>query len=162
MTWLNALDLFIAFQRNPERQSDDDYILMIGQIVDNTWHSTEFIRIPIEDFPIFRYGDWYITASDEEKYALSCLFDQSLPARLEVNAGGRVAFTGGTPSRLRDEPGLIGQQVALLPEGAAFNVIGGPACTNGYRWWQLALADGTVGWAAEGDAEAYFLEPVSE
>ena len=49
-----------------------------------------------------------------------------------------------------------------LPEGMAFDVVGGPACINGdsyYRFWQIELADGTVGWAAEADNDDYFMEP---
>jgi hypothetical protein len=36
----------------------------------------------------------------------------------------------------------------------------GPWCADEYRWWQLELDDGMMGWSAEGDTENYFLEPV--
>jgi hypothetical protein len=53
---------------------------------------------------------------------------------------------------------LDGAQVALMAEGTPFDVIGGPWCADGYRWWQLQLADGTQGWSAEADTSGYFLE----
>ncbi len=103
-------------------------------------------------------GDWHLAATSEDQAALSCLFDATLPARLAVGGRGQVAFTDGTPSRLRDTPGLDGAQVALMAEGTPFDVIGGPWCADGYRWWQLQLADGTQGWSAEADTSGYFLE----
>jgi hypothetical protein len=83
-----------------------------------------------------------------------------LPARLQVGERGRVAFTGGTPSRLRAEPGTDGAVLLQMPEGTAFAVLATPECRDGYRWWQLGLEDGIVGYAAEATTEEYFLEPV--
>ena len=72
---------------------------------------------------------------------------------------GRVTITDGTPTRLRSAADLYSEQVTLMAEGTPFTVLDGPTCADGYRWWQLALDDGTTGWAAEASTDTYFLEP---
>ncbi len=79
-------------------------------------------------------------------------------SRLAVNMTARVSYTG-TPLRLRDAPG--GAWLQDLANGTVVTVIGGPQCVDTYAWWQLRLADGTMGWSAEGDPDEYFLEPAS-
>jgi hypothetical protein len=32
-------------------------------------------------------------------------------------------------------------------------------CSQKYRWWQIQLDNGTIGWTVEGDTQAYFIEP---
>ncbi len=157
--WLGAGDLLLATAGDTVTQ---DNIFYIAQSINGEWHSTEFFRLPHDAFPTVRFGDWRITASPEERQILSCLFDQTLPVRLEVQSRGRVAFTGGTSSRLRAAPGIHSTELTLMAEGTAFDVVGGPTCASGYRWWQLELDDSTVGWAAEADTQTYFLEPVSQ
>ena len=46
-----------------------------------------------------------------------------------------------------------------MPEGTAFTVMAAPVCGEGYRWWQVSLADGTTGWVVEGLSDEYWLEP---
>jgi hypothetical protein len=67
---------------------------------------------------------------------------------------------GGTPLRLRAEPSLDAAEIMQMPGGTEFNILAGPVCENAdlyYRFWQVQLDDGTVGWAAEADSEAYFM-----
>jgi len=68
---------------------------------------------------------------------------------------------------LRSSPGLFNNWIAVNQPDTQVEVIGGPACTrykNGgaYLWWQIKLANGTVGWSAEASAfgSFYFMEPV--
>ncbi len=80
--------------------------------------------------------------------------------RLEVGALGRVSSPYGVSLKDRPNTGAAGAvEVTLLPPGAVYTVIDGFRCANGYRWWQVRLASGATGWAAEGDAANYFLEP---
>jgi hypothetical protein len=80
--------------------------------------------------------------------------------RLEVGALGRVSSPYGVSLKDRPNTGAAGAvAVTLLPPGAVYTVIDGFRCANGYRWWQVRLASGATGWAAEGDAANYFLEP---
>lgn len=80
--------------------------------------------------------------------------------RLEIGGLGRVTSPYGVSLKDRPATGAAGSvEVTLMPPGTAFTVIDGPRCANNYRWWQVRLANGTTGWAAEGDAANYFLEP---
>lgn len=71
-----------------------------------------------------------------------------------------TSIVGGTGLRLRSTPG--GEFVRSMPNGTQFVIIGGPQCQGGYTWWNLRLADGTTGWSAEADQDAYFIEPVPD
>ncbi|MCB9436693.1 MAG: hypothetical protein H6673_06825 [Anaerolineales bacterium] len=80
------------------------------------------------------------------------------PTRLAVGDGARVAFTDGTDLNIRTAAG--GDYLMQIPEGTLVTIQGGPECVNNYVWWNLSLGNGTGGWAAEGDASGYFLEPI--
>lgn len=73
---------------------------------------------------------------------------------------GRVTFSTGTPLNMRQTPSTAAAVVRILPEGATFDVVGGPQCADGYTWWQIRIPGNTYGWAAEGDSEGYFIEPM--
>ena len=60
--------------------------------------------------------------------------------------------------RMRDVPG--GEYVTTLNEGTAFLIISGPQCQGTYTWWQVRLENGQTGWAAEADADLYFMTPL--
>ncbi len=81
------------------------------------------------------------------------------PSQVEVGIRARVTYTDGTQLRVRRSPG--GSRYAAMDEGTEFDIIGGPACANGYTWWEIQTDDGIRGWSAEGDSESYFMEPVS-
>jgi hypothetical protein len=160
LQWLGVEDLFIGFLPT----SSEDTAFYIGQINNSEMETTEFVRFPYADFPttVINLADWRLTADDNERRELSCLFDRGLPAQLTLNGRGQVSFTDGTPSRLRSAPGTDADVITQMTEGTAFTVIGEPYCADEYRWWQLQLEDGTVGYAAEtsmieGDGE-YLLE----
>jgi len=159
--WLDVSDLMLT---DTSEEANDDAIFHISQIINGTWFTTEFVRLPDTTFERVRvHRDWHLSASEEEKHILSCLFDQALPTRLSIGTRARVNFTDGTPLRLRAEPRVDAAEILQMPEGTAFNVIGGPACDNAdsyYRFWQLQLDDGTVGWAAEANHSAYFIESI--
>ena len=78
-----------------------------------------------------------------------------LPSRLVPGRWGRV--TPGTPNRLRTVPD--GPTLALIPGGAAFNVVSGPVCGWRTAWW-LVNYNGIVGWTREGTSGIYWLEPL--
>ena len=66
----------------------------------------------------------------------------------------------------RSSPGLLDNLLWTNPPGAQVEVIGGPACLlnasgGSYLWWQIKLADGSVGWSAEASAFGgfYFMKP---
>lgn len=157
--WLGAGSLFIV----SDYTSDELYnTYQIAEIINGTWYSTDFFRISKNTYPIVRWGDWHLSATQEERYQLSCLFDQALPARISVGERARVNFTDGTPLRLRTEPDFDAPEVTQMAEGTEFDIIGGSACVNAsdyYRFWQVQLDDGTTGWTAEANTTDYFIEP---
>jgi len=74
-----------------------------------------------------------------------------------IEAGQRVRV-GGTDQegiRLRSEPGVDYDTLLIVEEGVELQVVGGPQEADGYRWWQLEMEDGTVGWSVED-----WLEPI--
>jgi len=155
LNWLGVDNLMISGIDAPYETT------FIAQIIDDDWYSEEFFALtgPIRSY--FLSGSWRLTADEAEQKALSCLFvDRAIVPRLSVGGRGQVAFTDGTPSRLRYAPGTLGSVAVSLPEGTAFTVVGGPECAQGYRWWQVQLADGTTGWVAEGAPDEYWLEPL--
>lgn len=82
------------------------------------------------------------------------------PSRLQIGMRARVAFTDGTQLRLRRDPG--GEQLGSLNGGEQFNITNGPVCLSDSTWWRLRMDDGRIGWVAEGDTDAYYIEPVIE
>jgi hypothetical protein len=159
--WLDVSDLLLAIT---SEEANEDAIFHISQIINGTWFTTEFVRLPDTTFERVTDQDWYLTASEEEKHTLSCLFDQALSTRLSLGARAQVNFTDGTPLRLHTEPSVDATEILQMLEGTEFNIIGGPVCDNAasyYRFWQVQLDDGTQGWAAEADNQTYFIEPLS-
>lgn len=80
--------------------------------------------------------------------------------RLTVGENARVTFTNGVPLNVRTA--AAGDLITQIAEGTTVQIVGGPSCVNNYLWWQLQFESGgaTVGgWAAEGDNNAYYLEP---
>jgi predicted outer membrane repeat protein len=158
--WLGVGDLLLSLENDPVTKDDVYYI---SQIIDGSWHSTEFFRLPSSIFDHTNPGDWHITASEDEKRVLTCLFDQALPTQLAIGTLARVNFTTGAPLRLRTEPNVEAAEIQQMLEGTEFNIISGPACDNAdsyYRFWEVQLGDATTGWAAEANNSEYFMEPV--
>jgi hypothetical protein len=83
----------------------------------------------------------------------------SLPPRLVVGGRGRV--TPGQPNLIRSLPSKAsGSVIGQIPAGGVFDVISGPQCGDGLRYWQVTY-NGITGWTAEGQGVTYWLEPVS-
>jgi hypothetical protein len=87
----------------------------------------------------------------------------NLPLLLSVGAEARVTLGGG-PLRLRDNPTLQADILAVLDEGTPMTVIGGPSCdaVNLITWWQVQTED-AEGWVVEGVLpDAYYVEVVRD
>lgn len=132
-------------------------IYSIRQFIDDDMFSVEFFRLPASLSAT--QSDWFLSATLSEQYALSCLFDQALPTQLALGQHGR--FVPSASSRdLRDDPFILFSTVlGQATAEAEFTIVDGPACSGGYRFWQIALDDSTVGWAAEAGRTDYFMEP---
>lgn len=84
----------------------------------------------------------------------------TMPPRLAISTYARTTAAQGQTLRLRTAPGLDAASVGRLAGGTQVQVLAGPICADGYTWWQIAAADGLIGWAAEGQGGIYYLEPV--
>lgn len=85
----------------------------------------------------------------------------ALPSRLVIGERGRVAPDDPTPLNVRVGPGTNNQQIAQIPALGIFFVLEGPECTDLYTWYRVAYRqddETIIGWIAEGDREAYFVE----
>ena len=80
--------------------------------------------------------------------------------RLVAGVQGQVTYSNGQPLNVRNGPTLGSPRLGSLPEGAVFAVVEGPFCNDNIYWWHIQAND-LDGWAAEGQAGAYFVEPVS-
>ena len=87
----------------------------------------------------------------------------------KVGDRGQVTDTKGViTTRLRRSPEVIDTNIVkLLADKTTFTIIGGPVCTEvkdtgqAFVFWQVSIDnDPLKGWIAEGDAKAYFIEPI--
>jgi hypothetical protein len=84
------------------------------------------------------------------------------PFTLMLGDWARVSVDPPQSSRIRSSPGSSGEILGEAPAGDNLLVIDGPQCASGLTWWKVRTLDGLEGWAAEGDADAYWLvEPIS-
>jgi hypothetical protein len=92
-------------------------------------------------------------------YTRSQPCNEAIPSHIRTSYLARVPFEGGKATNLREKPSTTSQLIQRMPLGTSFYVIGGPQCSEGYTWWQLWIAGNSVGWAAEGNSDGYFIEP---
>ena len=139
-----TMDGFSAFFGNTVFQAGQPFGIIYTQPEGATFTLTTIVESPL-------VGDLGLQAPNTP----SC---PGAPAtRLTVGQTARVTFTDGAPLNVRNAPS--GDSIVQIPEGTGMTIIEGPSCANSYQWWNLRLENGTVGWAAEGDTESYFLEP---
>lgn len=77
--------------------------------------------------------------------------------RLQI--GGLAEVVISNTLRVRDAASINGTLVLNLARGETVTITGAPVCADGFLWWPIQIADGSAGWAAEGDGTQYFLEP---
>jgi hypothetical protein len=79
-------------------------------------------------------------------------------ARLIIGEQGRVL--PGAPNNLRFEPSTESDIISEIPAEAAFYVMDGVTCGEGYTWWQVGYNE-FVGWTVENMSdEEYAVEPL--
>lgn len=89
-------------------------------------------------------------------------FNGYLPTRIAIGTANARVTAGTTPNRLRSEPTVNSDQIGeIQPSRTLDAVIDGPACNEGYVWWQVNIDD-TIGWTVESDvnSNAYYIEPI--
>lgn len=81
------------------------------------------------------------------------------PLQLISGGQGRV-IPGDAPNRVRYLPSISEQVLFQMAGGTVFDVLDGPKCADGYRWWRIRYQN-QEGWTAEGSDSEYFLELVT-
>lgn len=166
----NATEAYLSTLWSP----DGEFLLY--QDVDGTLWLTDFDTRQAHQVAIDFTGElvtWIpplnITLSD--LVALPTPIPFSCPnapaSRLQVGQTARVTVTGSGGTRLRSSPDVLPDNIlASLVEGQEFEIIGGPVCserpgrTDAYVYWEISLPERNLtGWVAEGDFEAYYIEP---
>jgi hypothetical protein len=82
-------------------------------------------------------------------------------SRLAIGRYAGVTSENQASNRVRSEP-LIGENViAMLGPGMISKVIEGPVCVDEYVFWKVenSKIPGGAGWTAEGDGTSYWLAP---
>jgi regulation of enolase protein 1 (concanavalin A-like superfamily) len=78
---------------------------------------------------------------------------------------GILAFVSHNPplaNRIRNGPDTEEEVLGMIDPGQAMRVIEGPYCAQNLVWWRVEVVDsGLIGWTAEGDSGAYWLDPCS-
>ncbi|MDZ4764144.1 MAG: SH3 domain-containing protein [Chloroflexota bacterium] len=82
----------------------------------------------------------------------------SLRERLIVRERGRVVFGDERPLNVRAGPATSYDIIGQIEPGGVFVVVEGTACSARYTWYRVARGS-LSGWIAEGDGDAYFVEP---
>lgn len=91
-----------------------------------------------------------------------CQYAFSGTGALPVMIGDTAEVTPyGAAVRLRSAPALTGALLRELLPGTRMTVLGGPACAQGYRWWQVQLqSDGLIGYLADSDPGGFWIRAV--
>jgi len=82
-------------------------------------------------------------------------------ANVSVGMRARVTLQPGTRNNVRQSADTSASSVATLQPGEEFDIVSGPVCVDGYRWWQVRTASNQVGWTADGDARYRWIEPTT-
>jgi hypothetical protein len=72
----------------------------------------------------------------------------------------RVDPSDPRPLNVRSQPGVASPRADQLAAGATFIILDGPVCQDNLAWFLVRSEAGNTGWIAEGDAAAYFIEPL--
>lgn len=103
------------------------------------------------DIILEREADGYYPTGRPD-YACEGFF---LPVRL--NIGDTAYVAEGAPNNVRSAPSSDAELTGQIPGGAAFEIIGGPACQNEIVWWEVEY-EGITGWTGEGRGNNYWVQ----
>lgn len=79
----------------------------------------------------------------------------------QLTNGQTATVTVATDSSLnvRVQPNTEASIITILYPNATVTILAGPHCQANRYWWQIRTSDGLEGWAAESNANRYFLTP---
>jgi hypothetical protein len=82
-------------------------------------------------------------------------------SRLSVGLRAYTLKDPPLPQRLHKEAGKDKDRAGWIQPGETVKVLEGPVCADGWVWWRVETEIGhNIGWAAEGDENGYWLNPL--
>jgi hypothetical protein len=83
--------------------------------------------------------------------------DPAPRSHLILHERARVSLEDPRPLNLRDGAGTGSEIIGQIPASGVFYVLAGPQCSQSYAWFRVEYDD-VIGWIAEGDSTAYYVE----
>jgi hypothetical protein len=133
----------------------------IGQQFDVRFSRTDWVR------KLSHSGDGNLVVFVEKQVLVTETYGSSSsscpgapPQRIVVGERASVC-TKSDRVRVRESPGVFGEELTRLEPGTTFRVVKGPRCADNWSWWRIRTSDGIVGWVAEGgdEKDPYFICP---
>lgn len=84
---------------------------------------------------------------------------EAQPPQLTIGQTAIVTVANDSSLNVRTQPNTEAQIVVILSPNATVSVLAGPICQTNRYWWQIRTSEGLEGWAAESNANRYFLTP---
>lgn len=72
----------------------------------------------------------------------------------------RISDEDARSNRFRELPTSHSTLIGMIPVGGMFEIIDGPRCADGYRWWNVVY-DGLTGWTSDGEGDVHYFEVVA-
>lgn len=117
-------------------------------------------RYYFEDVPLVACDQTYQQSSLESFGSSASSCPGAPQQRLEIGSQAYVC-TSGDNVIMRTDADRGADAMHRYPPGTVLDVVAGPACADGWSWWQVRDEDGLVGWMSEGGSSTnpYFLCP---
>ncbi len=80
------------------------------------------------------------------------------PTDLQVGVWAIISPAQAADVALHSSPESATTVVFRAAPGSAMQLVGGPVCAGGQRWWRAELSNGGRGWIADGDGNSSWLE----
>jgi WD40 repeat protein len=85
--------------------------------------------------------------------------DCSLAPQLVI--GEMAQVSEGQSNNVRENPSRDATRLGVIPSGGILEVLEGPTCADGLRWWRVHY-ENLIGWTVEGSDGEYWLLPMTE
>ena len=79
---------------------------------------------------------------------------------LQPDDRAMVALMPMEPNIVRCGPGRTNPALGNIAPGGLLTILDGPACIDGFVWWEVHADSGVRGWTAEGDPAMRWLLPI--
>jgi hypothetical protein len=114
--------------------------------------------------PVSGQVGWTSQGTDSELYLRPVIEHVVCPGAptslLQPNDRAMAALKPADPAIVRRGPGQACPLVGEIPPGGLLTILDGPACLNGFVWWEIHADSGVQGWTPEGEPTLRWLLPI--